>query len=97
MVDSGLKPHVWFAASVRNIADQGEMSAFGLPGVTGVLVLEVPSNSALERAGLKKNEVACVEGIGRWMAPNGEGIYATRPWKVYIVQQGSRGEPSYER
>ena len=24
-----------------------------------------------------------VEGIAKWMGPNGEGIYATRPWKVY--------------
>ena len=24
-----------------------------------------------------------MEGIGKWMGPNGEGIYATRPWKVY--------------
>jgi alpha-L-fucosidase len=32
---------------------------------------------------IDEDEVACVEGIGTWMAPNGEGIYATRPWKVY--------------
>jgi S1-C subfamily serine protease len=42
---------------VRNIADEGEMSAFGLPGVTGVLVLEVPTNSLLSHAGLQKNDV----------------------------------------
>jgi S1-C subfamily serine protease len=33
------------------------MSAFGLPGVTGVLVLEVPAESALAKAGLRKNDV----------------------------------------
>ena len=33
------------------------MSAFGLPGVTGVLVLEVPADSALAKAGLRKNDV----------------------------------------
>ena len=38
-------PATWLGASVRNIADEGEMSAFGLPGVTGVLVLEVPADS----------------------------------------------------
>jgi alpha-L-fucosidase len=32
---------------------------------------------------IDEDEVACVEGIGQWMASNGEGIYATRPWKVY--------------
>ena len=33
------------------------MSAFGLPGVTGVLVLEVPADSALAKTGLQKNDV----------------------------------------
>ncbi|HXR04259.1 MAG TPA: PDZ domain-containing protein [Verrucomicrobiae bacterium] len=47
----------WLGASVRNIADEGEMSAFGLPGVTGVLVLEVPAGSAPAKAGLRKNDV----------------------------------------
>jgi S1-C subfamily serine protease len=42
---------------VRNIADEGEMSAFGLPGVIGVLVLEVPAETALAKAGLRKNDV----------------------------------------
>jgi hypothetical protein len=50
-------PVTWLGASVRNIADEGEMSAFGLPGVTGVLVLEVPAESALARATLQKNDV----------------------------------------
>ncbi|MGA9450054.1 MAG: PDZ domain-containing protein [Verrucomicrobiia bacterium] len=50
-------PATWLGARVRNIADEGEMSAFGLPGVTGVLVLEVPAESALAKAGLKKNDV----------------------------------------
>jgi hypothetical protein len=50
-------PVKWLGASVRNIADEGEMSAFGLPGVTGVLVLDVPAESALAKAGLRKNDV----------------------------------------
>src|ERR1035437_8613540 len=50
-------PRAWLGAHVRNIADAGEMSAFGLPGVTGVLVLEVPADSALAKAGLQKNDV----------------------------------------
>ncbi|MGO8838778.1 MAG: PDZ domain-containing protein [Limisphaerales bacterium] len=50
-------PAMWLGASVRNIADEGEMSAFGLPGVTGVMVLEVPADSALAKAGLRKNDV----------------------------------------
>jgi hypothetical protein len=50
-------PRTWLGASVRNIADEGEMSAFGLPGVSGVLVLEVPADSPLVNAGLQKNDV----------------------------------------
>jgi hypothetical protein len=50
-------PMTWLGARVRNIADEGEMSAFGLPGVTGVLVLEVPAESALAKVGLRKNDV----------------------------------------
>lgn len=49
--------HVWLGAKVRNILDEGEMSAFGLPGVTGVLVLTVPRDSALARSGLQTNDV----------------------------------------
>jgi hypothetical protein len=29
----------WLGATVRNIRDEGEMSAFGLPGAKGILVL----------------------------------------------------------
>jgi hypothetical protein len=47
----------WLGASVRNILNEGEMSAYGLPGVTGVLVLEVPAQSALANAGLRMNDV----------------------------------------
>ncbi|HZI32611.1 MAG TPA: PDZ domain-containing protein, partial [Candidatus Binatia bacterium] len=50
-------PMTWFGASVRNIANESEMSAFGLPGVTGVLVLEVPAESPLAKAGVRKNDV----------------------------------------
>lgn len=44
-------------ASLRNIRDEGEMSAFGLPGVTGQLVLAVDPASNLAKAGLKPNDV----------------------------------------
>jgi hypothetical protein len=50
-------PVTWLGAKVRNIVNEGEMSAFGLPGVTGVLVLEVPAESSLAKAGLQKNDV----------------------------------------
>ena len=51
------EPVTWLGASVRNIRDEGEMSAFGLPAVTGVLVLNLQADSALAEAGLRKNDV----------------------------------------
>lgn len=50
-------PVTWCGARVRNITSEGEMSAFGLPGVTGVLALEIPAESPLAKAGLRKNDV----------------------------------------
>ena len=50
-------PRAWLGASIRNIADEGEMSAFGLPGVTGILVLEVSAAAPLAKSGLGKNDV----------------------------------------
>lgn len=50
-------PVKWLGARVRNIRDQGEMSAFGLSGVAGVLVLEIPADSELAKAGLRKSDV----------------------------------------
>jgi S1-C subfamily serine protease len=52
-----IAPHFWLGARVRNVADPGEMSALGLPGVTGVLVLEVPAGSVLARSGLQERDV----------------------------------------
>ncbi|QOV91342.1 PDZ domain-containing protein [Humisphaera borealis] len=47
----------WLGATVRNIVGNGEVSAHGLNGEAGVLVLQVPSDSALAKAGLKKDDV----------------------------------------
>lgn len=56
-------PVNWLGANLRNITGEGEMSAFGLPGVTGVLVLEVPADSILAKAGIQKNDVIlAIEG-----------------------------------
>ncbi len=50
-------PRLWLGATVRNIAGAGEMSALGLPGVVGALVLKVPDNSILAKSGLQKGDV----------------------------------------
>lgn len=52
-----IAPRSWLGAGVRNVADAGEMSALGLPGVSGVLVLEVPADSVLATGGLQKGDV----------------------------------------
>ena len=47
----------------------------------GCLQLSVPVRAD---GTIDEKEVAIVEGIGAWMnGGNSEGIYATRPWKVY--------------
>ena len=47
----------WAGATVRNVIGFGEVSAAGLPGESGVLVLEAPAASSAARAGLRKNDV----------------------------------------
>ena len=47
----------WLGAKVRSIADAGEMSAYGLPGVSGALVVEAPAQSILGRNGVQKGDV----------------------------------------
>jgi alpha-L-fucosidase len=32
---------------------------------------------------LEPDVIAILDGIGKWTAVNGEGIYSTRPWKIY--------------
>jgi alpha-L-fucosidase len=46
----------------------------------GNLLLSVPVRGD---GTIDEQERAIVEEIGRWMAPNGEGIYNTRPWSVF--------------
>jgi serine protease Do len=47
----------WAGAQVRNIADEGEMSAYGLPGVTGILVVKLDPKGPLAKAGLEVGDV----------------------------------------
>ena len=47
----------WLGALVRNVVGLGEVSAGGLPGETGVMVLEVPAGSRAQQAGLRSGDV----------------------------------------
>src|ERR1035441_10074783 len=42
-----------------------------------LLNFPLPNNGALD-----PDELKVLEGVTSWMAVNGEGIYATRPWKI---------------
>jgi alpha-L-fucosidase len=46
----------------------------------GNLMLNFPLNSKGE---LDADEMKVLTGVTRWMAVNSEGIYSTRPWKIY--------------
>jgi alpha-L-fucosidase len=46
----------------------------------GNLLLNLPLPNSGE---LDSDEVRVLESITAWMAVNGEGIYGTRPWKIY--------------
>ena len=46
----------------------------------GNLMLNIPVRGD---GTIDDDEVKVLEGIAAWMAVNGEGIYATRPWKVF--------------
>jgi hypothetical protein len=77
-------PMTWFDASLRNILNQGEMSAFGLPGVIGVLVLEIAPNSALAKAGLRKNDVILSINGGRTTDTAALPTPSTAPLEIRI-------------
>jgi len=60
----------------------------------GNLMLSVPVRGD---GTIDSDEVACLEGVASWMAANGEGIFATRPWEVYgegpsVRTQGPQGQ-----
>lgn len=61
---SGRDPQVrnWQGVSVRNIVGQDEMSAFGLPGVTGALIVAIPADHAFAKAGLRDGDI--ILGLG---------------------------------
>ena len=48
--------HAWLGATIKNIVGMGEVSSRGLPGETGVLLVDVPKASPAAVAGLKKSD-----------------------------------------
>ena len=56
-------PWNWLGATVRNVVGLGEVSASGLAGETGVLVIEAPPQSEAHRLGLRRDHVILGLGI----------------------------------
>jgi len=52
----------WQGAKVKNVVGMGEVSAAGLPGESGVLMVEVPADSAAGKAGLRAGDVILKAG-----------------------------------
>ncbi len=57
----------------------------------GTFILNIPGKPD---GTIDAKEIAVLDAITAWMQPNGEAIYATRPWKVYgegpdMVKSGS--------
>jgi hypothetical protein len=50
-------PHDWRGITVRNVKDENEMSVYGTPGVTGVVVSKIDSSSRIAKSGLQVNDV----------------------------------------
>lgn len=48
--------HSWLGAKIKNVVGMGEVSARGLPGESGVLLVDVPETSAAAKAGLKQSD-----------------------------------------
>lgn len=57
----------------------------------GNLLLNFPLPGSGE---LDREELAVLAGITEWMTINGEGIYATRPWKVYGTGPSTKVQPT---
>jgi hypothetical protein len=70
-------PETWLGVQVRNIVDEGERSAFGLAGVTGVLVLAVPTESPPARDGLRKGDV--ILAVNGEQTPNTAALLRQAP------------------
>ena len=60
----------------------------------GNLMLSVPLRGD---GSLDEHEIAFLEGMAKWMEPNGECIFGTRPWKIYgegpsVMEKPETGE-----
>ena len=69
---------------------KGSITRMSIPVLIGNAVDAISKNGAVMMnvamrgdGTVPENQAAYLEAFGEWIALNGEGIYGTRPWKVY--------------
>ncbi len=55
--DNSGQTYQWYGAMFKNVETLGEQSAAGLPEISGIILLDVPGNSAVAKSGLKVGDV----------------------------------------
>jgi hypothetical protein len=78
---------------IKNVEGLGERSAFGLPDETGVIVVEVGTNSLLAASGIRKNDV--IIGADQQSVKNVKNLldlYQALNWKGEIELQIFRNQ-----
>ena len=94
-VATGIRPHPWQTDTCigswhysRAIAEQNKYKTVGqvvdmlidIVSKNGNLMLSVPVRGD---GTIDEHEVAFLEGMSTWMKANDEGIFGSRPWKIY--------------
>jgi alpha-L-fucosidase len=94
-VATGIRPHPWQTDTCigqwhysRAVAEQNKYKTVGqvvdmlldIVSKNGNLMLSVPVRGD---GTIDEHEVAFLEGMAAWMKTNSEGVFGSRPWKVY--------------
>jgi hypothetical protein len=78
---------VWHGLSVRNVVGLGEQSAHGLSEETGVVVLDVPADSDMARAGIRTGDVlvaagsTCIGDVQSLLSLPSDGASSLTVWR----------------
>jgi len=104
-VAKGIRPEPWQTDTCiggwhydRRLFDEHQYKTVGqvvrmltdIVSKNGNLLLSVPVRGD---GTLDADEIAFLEGMGKWMDVNGDGIFGTRPWKVYGEGPSTVEEP----
>lgn len=77
-------PHRWQGAILKNLSTEAEKSATGMPEITGVLVVELPPDSAAGMLGLQENDVI--------LAVNGQPVDTLQDFLQFMDHAATREE-----